>query len=314
MKVEDDDPAIDREQRECSRILRGLPLLDLGQEGSPCEQACRLICIVCGSPTAFPCEQEYSIVLDAKEKYEEEQLELRTEILEGMEGLMAALGERMLDEAERRFRRILQKHGMAWHGGWRKIVHAGCLKKLACGCMRPKVFTACEEHKRPTRKPERMKHVRPEPQQSVESKVPAPVVLPAKGPSRPIILSTNTWLPKPSLTATTAPVIRPAERAHTVSFKPKPAPRRPNTRLINAAKGCRKLETYNHASPQPPIPGHPGTRPKFDRARYEKEFDPFLHGYFRHNGVDKFRFPDGWVEQVYSPVNQLTDDGHLLPA
>jgi hypothetical protein len=54
-------------------------------------------------------------------------------------------------------------------------------------------------------------------------------------------------------------------------------------------------------------------RPPFCRAKYESQFDPRLHGYMKKNGVDIFRFPDGYEEQVFSCVNELTPDGHLLP-
>jgi hypothetical protein len=54
-------------------------------------------------------------------------------------------------------------------------------------------------------------------------------------------------------------------------------------------------------------------RPLFNKAAYMNSFDPTLHGYIRKNGVEIFRFPDGHEEQVFSPVNELTDDGHLLP-
>jgi hypothetical protein len=55
------------------------------------------------------------------------------------------------------------------------------------------------------------------------------------------------------------------------------------------------------------------TRPPFCRTRYESQFDPLLHGYMKKNGVDIFRFPDGYEEQVFSCVNELTEDGHLVP-
>ena len=47
--------------------------------------------------------------------------------------------------------------------------------------------------------------------------------------------------------------------------------------------------------------------------KYDREFDPFKHGYFRKNGEDMFLFPDGWVERVTSSVNQITEDGRLVP-
>jgi hypothetical protein len=33
----------------------------------------------------------------------------------------------------------------------------------------------------------------------------------------------------------------------------------------------------------------------------------------KKNGRDIFRFPDGYEEQVFSCVNELTEDGRLIP-
>jgi hypothetical protein len=49
-------------------------------------------------------------------------------------------------------------------------------------------------------------------------------------------------------------------------------------------------------------------------GKHHGEFDPFKHGYWRVNGRDVYRFPDGREVPVQSPVNRLTDKGELAPS
>lgn len=308
MRVSRDSPCIDEEQRENSR----LPLLDLSRAGERCKSPrCRQICLVCGNPTAFPCEPDYDEALDAVDQYEEDVLELRTEVLEGMHGLLGSLGESMLKDAERRLQRRLRKLGMAWHPRWGKAVHAHCVKKEACGCVLAVYASGCKSHP--------VKKLRPPPRWKPPPSMPPPappavVELATASYRRPIIVTQSSWLPTPASTvpiplARSAPSAAPPPLA-----KRKPPPAKPNNRLVLAAKGCGKIDAWRKGEPQESRLLDPARgRPPFNRARYEREFDPFLHGYFRKNGVDMFRFPDGWVEQVFSPVNRITDDGHLVP-
>lgn len=365
-----DSACIDEEQREFSK----LPLLDLPTVGARCKAPrCRQICLACGNPMAFPCEPDYDEALDAVDQYEEDVLELRTEVLEGMGGLMGSLGESMLKDAERRLQRRLRKLGMAWHPRWRTAVHAGCVKKEACGCVLTVYAGGCKAH--PVK---RRLAPRPAPQKIVQSMPEPPPRQELRGPSysRPVVVERCSWLPKPSSTtavqlAKTHPtVVQPAPR-----LKGKPPPAKPNLLLKQAAKGCGRLDAWKDgpATPAPPPapvtppkkkakptpsmpakrlkqaakgctkldgwsipmerapkpaprpaaapsaapeqaqPVKPRIRPPFDRARHERDFDPFLHGVFRKNGVELFRFPDGWVEPVPAPVFRITDDGHLVP-
>lgn len=303
-RVPPDSPCIDAEQRDCSK----LPLLDLARAGERCRQRCRQICMVCANPMAFPCEPDYDEALDAVDRHEEDVLELRTEVLEGMRGLLGSLGESMLKDAERRLDRRLRRIGMAWHPRWRKAVHARCLKKEQCGCVLTASAGECSTH--------RVKKLKVRATLAPSMPPPAPTsVSPQTSRAAPASTrqSQRSWLPTPAATVAIhlahnhgPPAPRPS--------KGKPPPAKPNSKLLHAAKGCGKIDGWRKGeSQQSRVLDPTRGRPPFDMTRYEREFDPFLHGYFRKNGVDFFRFPDGWVEQVFSPVNRITDDGHIVP-
>lgn len=314
-RVPSDSACIDEEQR----LLSKLPLLDLAREGTPCESRCSRICLACGTPTAFPCEPDYEEAQDALEQYEEDVLELQTEVVNGMHGLLGSLGESLLRDAQRRLDRRLRKIGMAWHPRWRKVVHAGCVWKGACGCVLTAGAEGCKEHpvkkaRVPPRRPPMPlpKPAMPEPQLSSAVPRPEPQLSSAVS-RRPISMGRCSWLPTP-----TSSVAIPLPRAPPVQAKPiqkaRPLPPKPNVKLALAAKGCGSIDTWRKGEACEFRPLDPTrSRPPFDPRRYERDFDPFLHGYFRKNGVDMFRFPDGWVEQVFSPVNRITEDGHLVP-
>jgi hypothetical protein len=124
-----------------------------------------------------------------------------------------------------------------------------------------------------------------------------------------------TWLPKPTSTVTMPATARTVPAAPPVIRKPPPKAK-PNPKLLNAAKGCGRLDDWHGQAAECKRQALPsGARPPFDMRKYEREFDPFVHGYFRKNGGEclMFRFPDGWVERVSSSVNRITEDGRLVP-
>jgi len=313
-RVPRNSPCIDEEQRLFSR----LPLLDLSTQGERCQTSrCTLICLVCGNPTLFPCEQEYEQALDAVEQYEDEILELQQEVMDGMRGLLASIGANMMRDAYRRLERRLHRMDLAWHPRWCKIVHPSCVRKESCGCVLTAGADGCKEH--PVKK---ARAITRRPPKAVQSKPAMPKDPPQTQNNatnkRSISMVHCTWIPKPSSTV----AIQMPQVAQSIVNKPiqktKPQPPKPNPRLVQAAKGCQRIDNEWHKKGDKNHPHDlrlPGSssRPPFDLAKYYKEFDPFLHGYFRKNGVDLFRFPDGWVEQVFSPVNQLTEDGRLVP-
>lgn len=312
-RVQRGSPCIDEELL----VLSKLPLLDLTCEGERCKGTrCKRICLVCGNPTAFPCEPDYDEALDAVDQYEEDVLELQTEVVNGMHGLLGSLGDSLMKDALRRLERRLRKIGMAWHPRWRKVVHARCIRKEACGCVLTAGAESCKDH--PVKKP-RVPPRRPPAVMPFAAKPAMPEVslqLSTTVSKRPISMGTCTWLPTPtSSVAITLPnkTAAPPAQAKLIQ-KAKPPPPKPNARLAQAAKGCGKIDAWRKGENTDFRSLDPKrSRPPFDLRRYEQEFDPFLHGYFRKNGVDMFRFPDGWVEQVYSPVNRITEDGHLVP-
>ena len=306
VRVRSDSARIDEEQRDFS----ALPLLDLSSAGTQCRTPCRQICMVCANPLAFPCEPDYEEARDAVEQYEADVLELQTEVLHGMNGLLGSLGQSMLKDAERRLQRRLRKIGMAWHPRWHTAVHARCVKKEACGCLLTAGAPGCKAHPVKRLKP------RPKPLPRMPDPIPEAKntrITPASY-QRPVVVSQSSWLSKPSSTIA-IPALKPAAPAPPpLPSRARPQPAKPNAKLVQAAKGCGKIDSWRRGETQDRRPLDAGSgRPPFDRARYEKEFDPFLHGYFRKNGVDMFRFPDGWVQQVSSPVNKITEDGRLVP-
>lgn len=301
-RVPHDSPRINHEQRQCSLVTRGLPLLDLSAEGCKCERQCTLICLACGNPMAFPCETDYHEVFDATDQFEEDELETRGEVFGGF---LEELGKKMLAAAERRLQRRLAPLGLAWHPGWRKPLHARCLKKNVCGCMLSIGFSACPIHIQARVLPRRA----PRAAQPMPPAQPKPVEQKRATPARRVVMMEASWLPKPTNAATVCshPSLPPPP-----AIRKLPAPKsKPNPRLVSAAQGCQRLDVWRAS------PAHPkqvaGTRPPFDMRKYERDFDPFKHGYFRKNGEEFFLFPDGWTERVTSAVNHITDEGRLVP-
>ena len=315
-RVPTDCHRIDGEQRECSRALRSLPLLDLRAEGARCEHPCRLICLVCASPVAFPSEPDYEEALDALERYEEELEETRAEVMEGMRGF-GRLGEQMLSDIHQRFQRRLKGLGMAWHPRWRKIVHSRCVKKAACQCLLSIGASVCPKHKRSTAPPApRRRPPKPSmPARPQEEATPPPPVFARAG----VTILRATWLKPPTSTVRcrivepAAPPCPPATAAQTKG-RPKPKPVKANVRLQQAAAGCASLDNWKSGGQQALASSGAGHFPAFDERKHHELFDPFQHGYFSKNGVDMYRFPHGPVVQVFSSVNTLTKDGRLIPA
>lgn len=305
-RVPHDCERINEEQRQCSLATRGLPLLDLSAEGPRCRPRCNMICAACGNPMAFPCESDYSEALDAVDQFLEDELETRSEVC-GV--FMERLSSAMLAAAETRLQRRLRPLGMAWHPRWRRLVHSRCVKKEACGCLLTVGYRTCPVHIQKRLLPSRA------PRAPMPCAPSDPPEITRATPRRPVVMTQATWLQKPT---SMVAIAEPAKAAPLPASAPRPrkAPERPkpNPRLVNAAKGCGRLDAWRDPKTMPMEPRiTAGTRPPFDARKYEREFDPFKHGYFRKNGVDMFLFPDGWVEQVTSPVNRITEDGRLVP-
>ena len=310
-RVGHDNGRVDNEQRQCSLATRGLPLLDLAAEGGRCEKLCTMTCLACGNPMAFPCESEYQEAFDAIDRFEEEEIETRGEVFGGF---LEGLGRKMLAAAEHRLQGRLAVLGMAWHPRWRKAVHRRCLKKNTCGCLLSFALASCPTHIQtkplPPRTPRNIMTIIPAPPQPVERA--------RATPGRPVVMFKASWMPRPSAAASICappPVVVPSFSAPAMQRKlQKPKPK-PNPRLESAARGCRSLDNWGaHSEPSSDKRlAPPGARPGFDMRKYDRESDPFKHGYFRKNGEDMFLFPDGWVERVTSSVNQITEDGRLVP-
>jgi len=234
--------SIDFEQAECSRTLKGLPLLNLGAPGRPCINPCRITCVVCGHAAIFACEPGFTRIIDALEQYESDLLEIRAEVVEGLKGF-SSLGKTLLADLERRFRRLLSnKWGLGWHSRFQRITHLRCIRRASCGCDLSFCTQKCEIHgecrvlKRPP-----------------DCEV-APPTLIVKIPelelaNRQMVFSKNelqtqkcTWLAKPSMLA--APPAKPEPTAvfASASKKPKPSPPKPDERLQAAAAGCKDIQ------------------------------------------------------------------------
>lgn len=376
-RVPRDSARIDAEQAACSRAFCGLPLLDLAAEGERCRQPCKLNCLVCGNVMAFACEPEFEEALEAVEQYEQESLETRVEVLEGLKCL-GFLGAQLARDVERRFARRLRTMGMAWYPAWNRLVHARCVKKAAgCECLVPVGVETCRRHGKRVVVAKRQRPAAvPDSKEKIDMPTPAPAASSAAGTSesagaRPTSVVKASWIAS-SKKGVAVPVHRPPV------VLPKPGPRKADARLESAAAGCARLDTNAGlvqgpaAGAAPPRPGMappikkrdhklevasklstrldgwmgttpanaqclpestrkarprtsqdeatcldrarlPTRHPCFCAKRHRQEFDPYQHGYLRKNGVDMYRFYDGFEVRVFSAVNELTEDGSLLP-
>ena len=306
-RVPPDCPRINEEQRQCSTAFHGLPLLDLSAEGRTCKTPCRLICLVCGNPMAFPCEQEYKEALRVLERYREELEETRAEV---QDFLGSSLKACMLADLERGLRKKLRGLGLAWHPRWEKPVHLHCIKKAPCECLLPVCASVCPTH------PARARKQKPRPaKKNMPDPPPPPAVLVPNGArqtARPIVTVKATWLSKPSASVSVQLPAGQAPPAPPVAAKKAlPPKRKPNQRLQDAASKCAKLDGWAGTARASTLPA--AVKRSFNRHQHNQEFDPFVHGYFKRNGVDMYRFPHGEEVQVFAGVNVLTDDGRLVP-
>lgn len=323
-RVSSHDPGIDPEQAECCRSFRGLPLLDLRAAGTPCLAPCKIACLVCGSTVVYECEPEFEKALQLIEQYEQDLLEVRSEVVDGLHGF-AVLGQSMVDDLERRFTRALAKIGMAWHPRWERIVHPSCIRKASCKCVLAACASACFQHG-----PERVT-VRASKKQRMEilgEMQEDPVIhqelqLSRKQETGRSLTSETkkaTWLKTPSTLAVAKTALPLPHAYHSRPCVPnnnrkKPVPPKINARLQAAAAKCSRLDawaTKNHQD-QPEQPCNGPVVVSFNVGRHAREFDPFQHGYWKVNGRDVYRFPDGRQIPVQSSVNILTDEGTLLP-
>lgn len=314
VQVAKDSPTVDAEQAECSSSFRtGLPLLDLASPGSPCPTPCRLACLVCGSVAVFGCEPEFQEVLDALEDYESEALELETEVLHGGLGF-SFLGEEMVQDLERRIRRRLRELGLGWHPRWKRPTHLHCLKKAECDCVLPVCASRCRAHGE--FRPLLSKRARPpETMESEKKSLPELQLGNNRTVGPPLATSKATWLSKPTALASTASQFTiPAQTVSAPSKRRPPPIAKPNLRLQAAASGCGKLDQWAGNRVAGFTASDSACIRPFHMGKHHGEFDPFKHGYWRVNGRDVYRFPDGREVPVQSPVNRLTDQGELAPS
>lgn len=314
---------IDQEQAECSKGNGTVPLLDMRAEGTACDPPCKFVCLICGGVMALACEPEFEQALDAVEKHEEEELELRMEVQESMP-YMRNLAASMAMDLEHRFAKQLFRLGMAFHPRWKRLVHHACLRRAPCNCLLTRFTETCPKHPRSKQKyAARKQRCPPDTKKDTSTTTPASMTMPpaqtSSSDSRKASVSTITtasWLKRPTtytsvqLAPTTAP---PCVYA---AYKPKPKPKesKPNPRLQAAASGCSKLDvwtTKQEASVRPLFAS--ATLSAFCPKAHERDFDPFKHGYWRVNGNMVYRFPDGRSVPVFSAVNELTNDGQLVP-
>lgn len=55
------------------------------------------------------------------------------------------------------------------------------------------------------------------------------------------------------------------------------------------------------------------TRQRYDLKWHSKEFNPWNHGYIWKGGYMWYRRPDGVDVRAHSAVNEMTEEGELLP-
>lgn len=56
-----------------------------------------------------------------------------------------------------------------------------------------------------------------------------------------------------------------------------------------------------------------GTRQRYDLKWHSREFNPWNHGYIWKKGYMWYRRPDGVDVRAHSAVNEMTEEGELLP-
>lgn len=301
---------VDQEQAECSKKLQGLPLLCFAAHGRPCESPCRITCAVCGHAAMFGCEPEFQDVLDALDDHESACLEARTEVLEGF-NCLEMLGARMMADLERRLRRKLATWKLGWHSRWQRITHLHCIKRARCGCTLAACTTLCNVHGE-QRVLKRASRAAPMDIEGMDSSYAPEMQLATRPTPGPATTTKATWLARPTelaraTTRTTeiAPVKPIAKR-----LKPEP-PKKANLRLQQASLGCKRLDAWSGLATQD---APPPLSTQFSKIKHFRDFDPFQHGYWKVNGRDVYRFPDGRQVFVSTGVNKLTEDGQLEPS
>lgn len=297
---------VDPEQFACA-----MPWLDLERAGEPCATPCRLLCLVCGGVMALACEPEFDAVLDAMDEHEQGMLEIQEEVGKGLP-FMASLASSMAAKLDRKLARRLFELGIALHPRWERLVHHACLRRAPCGCLLSKCVAECKDHpakkKRPAPKPAAPRREEQEaPRMSGNEK--------NVHSRKNIATTTATWLkPRTALTSVDRSMASaPKPYSHAGATKrPKPKEAKTNAALQAAAKTCQRLDAWA-GNLEAMSSVAPKTTARFDARAHERDFDPFVHGYWRVNGREEYRFPDGRRVPVTSTVHLLTEDGQLLP-
>lgn len=322
------DPCIDEElQGLCG--ANGLSMLDLETPGERCEHTrmCKVVCVVCaGSIADGDDEERFSRLVEALDRFEEEESELDGELGTGPLQFLAA---RMQEDARRNRQKTLRQFGLTWLDRLGKPVHIGCAKETPCGCMVDKRAVRCFAHDR------RLKPATPEKKgggMSVATSAPSSVKaveaetnmvrvfkpLAAGEGRRPVTVKRATWLDPPTQLAVVAEVgfcSRPVEQRN--KKKARPPMVKPNVRLEEAAKSAAfKINEWTarkEGGSQKEAGKKEDVKKKYDMKKHQREFDMWTHGRFVKDGAWWYRRPDGVVVAANEGVAYFDEDGQLVP-
>lgn len=191
----------------------------------------------------------------------------------------------MLADVETRLQKSLHRLGMAMHPRWRRLVHSGCIRRLECGCQISRGVRECGKHKAEIVPPRKVREKPPSPK-----KLEVPEIKPRIITQTPVVMRKATWLKPLSETVT---VTLPAHHKSDVGqkLKPKSLIKKQDPRLAQAAAGSARIDDWIQSTTSKPDEDIvPRKDTPFDRAKFEKEFDPYLHGNYIENGERVYRY------------------------
>ena len=157
------------------------------------------------------------------------------------------------------------------------------------------------------------------------------IMLPKPGPRKPDVRLESAAAGCARLDTRASLVQAPTAGPPQKACPPAP-PRKRDHKLETASKLSKRLDAWMGTTPKSGATSEESTRktraapreasfdsrlptrhPCFCPRRHRQEFDPYQHGYLRKNGVDMYRFYDGFEVRVFSAVNELAEDGSLVP-
>ena len=322
------DPCIDDELQGLFGG-NGLAMLDLETPGERCEHTkmCRVVCVVCAGSMADGDDVErFSRLVDALDRFEEEESELDGELGTGPLQFLAA---RMQEDARANRQKTLRKFGLTWLDRLGKPVHLGCAKETPCGCVVDKGAVRCFAHDvrlkskvvvvtAPAKVATTMMGGESNKKMELESRI---FKAPEGGGAwrRAITVKRATWLDPPTKLAAEMTITEPHPTTVQQRIKKaRPAAKvKPNVRLEEAAKcTAYKINEWTsgkEGATQAAGKSDPTVKKRYDMGKHHQDFDMWTHGRFLRDGLWWYRRPDGVVVAANEGVAYFDEEGQLVP-